>query len=317
MNYDRASNPVRKAVDALVRLMTESGTYMLPREQAISAVNAVHPVDRYDQSLFRNLVAEGVLAENRWRSEQEVSEVVSFAYERFADHLLAHYLLSSYLDRKVPAKAFTRRAKIGKLLKSEFKSWQHAGLIEALSVQLPELVGKELAELAPHAAGFGTVHAGFLKSLVWRHGKAFTEATFNQINELLRFQECSGDILDAMLTVAPVPDHPLNAGRLHTILAPLSMADRDAWWSVFLHWEWQNQRAVKRLIDWTWSPANKSRLSEEVVLLTGNALAWFLTSSNRFLRDRTTKALVKLFENKLVLIQVRFPAPSGPVVWNN
>lgn len=78
------------------------------------------------------------------------------------------------------------------------------------------------------------------------------------------------------------------------------MADRDALWSIFLHSEWHNQRAVKRLIDWTWGESDKTNLPESVVQLTGIALAWFLTSSNRFLRDRATKALVKLFENRLI-----------------
>jgi hypothetical protein len=166
MNYDRASNPVRKAVTALVDLMAQSGTYRLPREQAVAAVNAVHPVDGYDRSLFRNLVTEGVLAENSWRLAGGLTEVVSFAYERFTDHLVAKHLLDTCLDWKDPRKSFGRRAKIGKYFKAEAESWDHAGLIEALSIQLPEFVGKELCELAPHAAKFSTLREGFIKSLV-------------------------------------------------------------------------------------------------------------------------------------------------------
>src|SRR5262245_30340146 len=42
--------------------------------------------------------------------------------------------------------------------------------------------------------------------------------------------------------------------------------------------------------------------SDEEVLLAGTAIAWFLTTSNRFLRDRATKALIRLFDNKLSLL---------------
>ena len=316
MNYDPASNPVRKAIDALVRLMAKSGKYQLPREEALQAVNEVHKTDGYDRSLFRNLLAEGIIAENRWRTEGGHADMVFFAYERFADHLLAKYLLETSFNRKAPKQSFGRRTKLGRLL-GERASWQYAGLIEALSVQLPETAGRELADLAPHAANTHTVRDGFIKSLVWRDSKAFTQSTFKHINRLCRYKGPLEEILNAILTVAPIPDHPLNGDKLHEILSPLTMADRDSWWSIFLHSEWQNHRAVRRLIDWTWGESDKASLLESVVQLTGTTLAWFLTSSNRFLRDRSTKALVKLFENRLVAFRQllgRFWSVQDPYV---
>ena len=54
--------------------------------------------------------------------------------------------------------------------------------------------------------------------------------------------------------------------------------------------EMVKSRAVGVWIDWTWSESDKASLPEPVVRLTGTTLAWFFTSSNRFLRDRATGA---------------------------
>lgn len=295
MDYDRSSNPVRKAVDAVVERMADIGNYWLPRDEAIKIVGAVHPVNGYDRSLFRNLVSEGVLAENRWKTESGYTEVVSFAYERFGDHLVAKHLL----DHGDPKKSFGRRTRLGKLLKTEAEACRYAGMIEALSIHLPERVGRELFELVPHAVDYWVVRDAFLKSLVWRDAKAFSAATHKHIQELSGYHGPRQDLLNTLLTLAPVPDHPLNAEKLHAILSHHSMPHRDAWWSIFVHGEWGQGRAVNRLVDWTLSESDKSQLPDSVVLLMGTALAWLFTTSNRFARDRATKALVRLTENRL------------------
>jgi hypothetical protein len=81
------------------------------------------------------------------------------------------------------------------------------------------------------------------------------------------------------------------------------MAERDSWWSIFLHEQYGMQDAVDRLLDWAWSPEKKDHISDEAVRLCGVALAWFLTTSNRFLRDRATKALVNLLTERIHVLQ--------------
>jgi hypothetical protein len=317
MNYDERSNLVQKAIDLIVTLMAEKGCYRLPRETVVAAVNKLHPTPGYEQSLFRNLVTEGVLAENNWYGEKGTRDVVQITYERFGDHLLARCLLDRYLNPKSPGKAFGPGARLGKLVKTASDCWRHAGLLEAFSVQLPERVGKELVELAKHTRSFGAVQRAFIQSLVWRDAKAFGKGAFEYFDSILRNDLTRGDVLDAMLTVAPVPDHPLNAEGLHRLLSAQPMPQRDAWWSVFLPEQSETKQAVDRLVDWAWGDSGRMLPSDDVVILAGTALGWFLTSSNRFLRDRATKALVRLFDNKLTLLTrllERFRGVDDPYV---
>lgn len=54
---------------------------------------------------------------------------------------------------------------------------------------------------------------------------------------------------------------------------------------------------VKRIIEWTWNKNESFDIDNEALYLYGLTLTWFLTSSNRELRDSATKALVSLFTN--------------------
>src|SRR4029077_7930173 len=101
-------------------------------------------------------------------------------------------------------------------------------------------------------------------------------------------------LIDTMLTVAVIPGHPFNAFRLHNYLDSQTMPQRDAWWLPYLHDGADEDGPVARLISWAWDGGDKSHLDDPSIELAAIALIWFLASSNRVIRDRSTKALVAL-----------------------
>jgi hypothetical protein len=179
------------------------------------------------------------------------------------------------------------------------------GLIEAFAVQVPERVGKELIELVPSTQEFHTVIDAFIDSIMWRQPHSFSmDAAVAYINaHAIRDSYHHERLLNALLTVAVNPEHPFNADFLHQNLIRLEMADRDSWWSIFLHNHYGTHDSVDRLIDWAWSPEKKDHIDNEPIRLCGVALTWFLTTSNRFVRDRATKALVNLLTKRLQVLQ--------------
>ena len=120
-----------------------------------------------------------------------------------------------------------------------------------------------------------------------------------------------------LLSVATLPGHPFNANLLDQWLRKHPMPERDSWWSISLHDAWGNRGAVDRLVDWASSVASDAALDDETVDLCATALAWMLTTSNRFLRDRATKALVSLLTGRLgamVRLVERFADVDDPYV---
>ena len=122
------------------------------------------------------------------------------------------------------------------------------------------------------------------------------------LNKSLEIKEDKKNVLDTLLTVATVPNHPYNAKFLDTLLGQYSMAERDAWWSTYLHSVYDSYGPVDRLLDWALQISPEMELKGEVIELASITLAWMLTSSNRFVRDRATKALVALLTGRLDIL---------------
>ena len=77
------------------------------------------------------------------------------------------------------------------------------------------------------------------------------------------------------------------------------MPDRDAWWSTYLHHSWGDEGPVDRLVEWASNISTGEPVEVEVVDLAATTLGWMLSTPNRFLRDRATKALVTLLSGRL------------------
>lgn len=305
LDFDPKTNLVQRAIDALADRMGESDERWLPREIAKQIVDNVHRGPSFDRSLFRRLIVEGVLAEDRiWDqvSKARTIDAVRFTYERLADHLIVQRLLDRHVAEENPAAAFTHDAPVGQYIRDNAHVWQR-GLISALCIQLPERFGLELPDVIPEGADSSVMRDAFVESIVWRLPTAFTERTKAYINEhVFADEDAAYAFLDAVLTVATNPDHSYNARFLHDFLGRYPMADRDAWWSIYLHRVAETEGAVGRLVEWGRDSDDKSHLDDKSILLAAGTLAWFLTCSDRALRDGATKALVALLTPRAHLV---------------
>ncbi|MDX2649744.1 hypothetical protein PV341_40505 [Streptomyces sp. PA03-1a] len=199
---------------------------------------------------------------------------------------------------------------------------------------LPELTGHELIDLldaddpAPGrgsaARRQGVLFRSLVRTLGLRSTNSVTERTLRLLDVASARLKMSAEVLEATLSVAAQPGHRLNADQLHRILLRHSPAERDAQWGIGTYFMLEDTGALHRLLRWAeqlptpaglhpravpepqWAvrrpglaPAapdvSMPRLpAEEVVRLAATTLMWTLTSPNRFLRDRATKALVQL-----------------------
>lgn len=299
---------VQQAVQALARALAKKQTRWLPHGEAQKIVNCINPSTSYHNSLFRRLITEGVLSEDRFpvRTENDEQiryvEGIRFTYERFSDHLIAQYLLEQHFNPEDSNRVFQPDEPLGRLISAQ---WQNRGLIEALSIQIPELFQKELCDLLPVGIDNKVFRAALIESLLWRDPSSITSETLQCIIRYASpFKSEYEQFLCVLLTVAMNPRHPLNANYLHTILMKMPMAERDATWSIFLHNQAGNglESPVNRLIDWAWKPEERSFLVGDSLRLAGIILCWIFTTSHRPLRDRATKATVQLLEKHLSIV---------------
>ena len=239
----------------------------------------------------------------------------------FNSLLIVSVLLDKYLDPDNPQKSFDS-GPLKDLLKDESEAIFNKNLIEALSVQVPERVGKELHEIAPFATNYYVTAKAFIDGLMWRRTDTVSEASLKYVNEVLApDDDLFYRFLEMAISMATKPDFYFNADMHHKFLYKQSLAERDAWWTTWLqdkYGEYAGHNSVKRLVDWAWNEDPKAEISDESARLAGVMLAWFLTSSNRYLRDAATKALVCLLQNRIaVLLKVlqQFEGVKDPYVY--
>ncbi|MDA7705609.1 hypothetical protein N8772_03955 [Rickettsiales bacterium] len=242
---------------------------------------------------------------------------IRFPFQKFSDHLIGRYIFKKYeaefgksnKNLTTAKQFFSKRRKIGKFLSN---SWNR-GIIEALSIQCPEqLRGIEFIDVAPYLIKKQDYHfmqlaqEAFIESFVWRNPNSFSKDLHNTkriINQnIIKTNSGHEKLLNAFLSVASIPNHPFNAEFLHQHLSKLSMPKRDSWWSTFLHDEHGGEEAVARLLQWSWSDQDKSHISDDSIFLISITISWFLTTSSRFVRDKATKGLVCLLQDRIHII---------------
>lgn len=315
LGYDKRIPLVRRAVAAIADAMVDVNERWLHRERSCQVIDSLLPNRDFERSLFRGLVVEGVLVEDYYHSKGEIHhDVVHVVYERLADHLVAKAFLDRVTSPPDWIAAFSAGGALSPLMVEKYRT---PGLLEALFIQFAERNDQELLTFAPQLKEQWGVGHAFRQSVIWRCNSAFSDATRQLLNDLCENDDDMFETLDVMLTVATIPEHPFNASFLDRRLRKDEMADRDEWWSTYLYRQWGNFGAVDRIIDWAWAVGSKAVITDDTIDLCGISLAWMLTTSHRYLRDRATKALVNLYTGRLqdmVRLVDRFADVDDPYV---
>ena len=317
LDYRKNKPLVRKAVHLLANEFLDRNTRWVPDDVAEKIVNEL--LDRkegYSNSLYFGLISEGVLVESAAPSSgQSLGKYVHFAYDRLADLAIA----DAILDRCSTGKNSNVAIAVGELSNviDALSSTPNRNLFEALALRMPEVTGRELIDVAPQLFDDGRRKAAFLSSVAWRKIETISDETTTTFRKLLAENDCRDKGLDTLLSLAAIPDHPYNAEFLDEFLSGYSMADRDEFWSTYLHKRANSNGPGSLLINWAIKLPESARLPEQIGKLAAIALAWILSTPNRPLRDKATKALVALLTSRMELMQSlvdRFADLNDPYV---
>lgn len=238
-----------------------------------------------------------------------------FPFQKFSDHLIGRFIFKKYEAKygkqnkniTTAIEFFSKDTDLGTFL---FKH-VNIGIIQALSIQCPEhLKGIEFIEVLPYFDEdpyfLDIMKEAFVESIIWRNPKAFSKDLLNTLrivnDHIITSTRTNDAFLNALLTISQVPTHPFNAQFLYKHLNDMDMPDRDAWWSSFLHREFENRSAVDRILGWVNTSQASSVVKEEALFLISVTLSWFLTSSNRYIRDKATKGLVIILNKNIAVL---------------
>ena len=296
-------------IKKIAEKMTDQQSDRVSEQTLKKIIREAHPevdVSKFALSLERNMLIQ------KYPSyEKEQSFYIRFPFQKFSNHLIGRYIFKKY-EKEVckenknvdtARKFFSKEGKFGDLLSKPASR----GIIEALSIQCPEqLKGVEFIEVVPYLLKEPlfekAMKESFLESVIWRKPDRNMKNAIKIIDSSFREDDDYRDLMNTFLSIATVPNHPLNAEYLFNELLKLPMPKRDAKWSTFLHYEYGEKTSVDRILDWSYSEQEKKHLTDKSVRLTSIALSWFLTTSNRFVRDKATKGLILLLKDRIKLL---------------
>ena len=288
-----------KIIDTLIIESLEN--QMILYDVAYEKVEEVSFRYGLESGLLDDLITEGLLAQNLQYDYEtkEYLETVYFVYERFEDHLKVKYLFENFLDVDNPKNSFKEEVLLSYFQNDKF--YYNRGIIDAMSIQLPELCHIELIDVVPQNE---ILIESFFESLLWRKTESISQNTVDRIMKNIDNEYVKKNIFETLFLLASNSIHPLNVNLLHKYLQKFSMRDRDVWFIPLLNDIYLDYgiNPISRLIDWAWSNEDKSYISDESLLLTSVTLSWFLVTSNRQLRDNSTKALISILQGRISVL---------------
>lgn len=288
---------VKNAIDILASRIAENRGQPVPYDEIRSEIDLLFDGGGESRSLYTHLRSNGMLVETLLfcaDRQREPEQAVQFPYERFSDYFIASKLLDNYSSIDELKTDWVNTGLPDKWINGQSAIHDNRGLLRILAILFPERFSCEfidffLAKTLPHI-----LFIDFLASLPWRIGATITPRT----EELLEICASRLDYqvyLAERLKLITIPDHPLNALRLHERLRQFQLWERESNWTVVVsEIVNRNDRSViDDIIRWSFH-APSYLVSDGQAWLAALFLAWLLTSNYRFLRLRASLALTRI-----------------------
>lgn len=278
--YNKAQNLVTKALRSVAELMVTTGSrWHLKYQVVMERLAQDAKYTRTPNEFFELLIDEGLLRTDVYDGGVTY---VNFGFERIGDYFIAEYLISN-----TPAK--------------EWFKYNLGNLSEALAILVPSIKNKELIELVEENDK-EEAYQSFIDSAMWRD--SFTmkgDELICKIKEANKY----GLMFEIILSRPYRTDVASNGFALYDMLWNLSMAQRDAIWTVLISDPWSHGRKVLDLARWGCEASNNTlkSIDNQIAKACLETLVWTLSTTWRELRDCATHAIVNiLVQHKKLLL---------------
>lgn len=251
------------------------------------------------RSFIRLVVREHILHDSCYKNE----EIFWFAYDQMNDYYCAKAIIKE--DYAKDALRAYLADSVLEIKEGEVQRFENIGLFVNVCALYAEKYGEECIDIIDTLGEEEQqeVFSKYIDSFQWRNAKYISK---EQIYNLLRIYPCDHESFWAMLIGNSVKvNHPLNANFLHDLLSNYKLSERDARWTIYINGLTENQsdRVIQLVRMYNGGEKLETKNEKQVELLL-TLFSWLLTSSNRWLRDYTSKAMVEILKEHFSLCQV-------------
>lgn len=289
--YSKGLKLVNKSINAIVKYKLDNninyGVCIEKYYELVKSIISLYeiPLMDFTQELFNN----GIFYSDIYNND----EYVQFAYERYQNILVAQYLIKEIDTLEELKKSISDGALSENLINP------YSGLTEELFILIPEKFNIELLDLLDNDITSKMI-SPFLNSLLWRKNTSISfESTNKLFKKLITTKYYIEELIEKLLIISPIQNHPLNAFFLNEYLSKFTMANRDEFWVECLYNNTLDNKILSNLANLCISQKNNYEL--ETKILIGITLTWSFASTNNIYRENAIHALVALIENNLLL----------------
>jgi hypothetical protein len=264
------------------------------------------------RAIVKSMRAAGLLIETSRYRDGAYVDIFMLPYQRFSDHLVARHLLDEHLDASAEIKlrrCFYSNRRLGAVFVNDRRGrgFSEPGVASALMIEFPERVkrlsAKEgsrtelLAYLPKDRRRLRPFVNAFLDGLYWRPASSFTPETERLVTLLAGRPEAEIRVrtYEVVTGLAVRGDHLVGFDWLCARLRAMPMPDRDLEWSEFLR-KLNDESNIYRVLTWV-EQEDRAHVDPDTARRAMRVLALVLTTTDRGLRDRATRALVLLGEH--------------------
>ena len=280
-NYYEYINFIKIVIDEIIkyRISTNCLTNYIKIDIIIELIIRTQKKYNIGGNIIEGLISEGVLTKN---VSYDGEDYIYVTYEKLEEHMLVSYMLENLSVDSI------------KGLLEDGKTGNKQGIIEALAIQAPENIDKEIYEIIPDATNRFYIITAFINSLYWRKEDSIKEKVVDYINKnVLKFERTFEDFWRTIILLSIRPTHPFNAKRTHKVLYSIEMPRRDAVFiPLFNRIYWDETSSINRLIDWAMLDEDKEHTSDAVIECTAIILSWFYAHLTEYLETAVPKQLI-------------------------
>lgn len=231
------------------------------------------------------LINEGLIITRDYRTEQEF---ISITYELMAGYLIAKYLIENLTEQEfMPGQTFHQKAGI-----ETDRHPLYENIIEELALIFPKHNAKMLHDLFS-STDDNHIHSVSVHALWKLQAKYITEKDIELVRHYFTVSpENRKHIICLCLDTITSTSHPLNVHFLSAELLKLQVWERDLSWTEYVR---ESAHTLIPYIGEFEKQCKTGSLDSEISLakihLAAEYIHWFLTTTQRQLRDYTTRAL--------------------------
>jgi len=278
--YNEAQNLVIKSLRSVAELMVKTGSrWKLEYQVVIKRLAQEAQYTRTPNDFFELLIDEGLLRTDVYNG----ATYVNFGFERIGDYFIAEYLISNATAK-------------------EWFKYDWGDISEALAILVPINKNRELIEFVEEKDKEKALQA-FIDSAMWRD--SFTVKGDELISEIIEVKKY-GLMFEVILSRPYRTDVASNGFALYDMLWDLSMAQRDAIWTILISSPSSHQSSqLMDLVRWGCEASNDTlkSIDNQIAKACLETLVWALSTTWRELRDCATHAIVNiLVQHKNLLL---------------